>query len=84
LKKRVFQTHASAADAGETRLLVRRGRIEIKVEVNFVMRDTVQPVRRASLALTPTVRDVQMADWTSRRPWTATGARHSPFQFDSA
>jgi hypothetical protein len=60
LKRRGFQTHASAADAGETKLLVRRGRIEIKVEVNFVMRGTVQPVRRASL--TPTARDVLMAD----------------------
>jgi predicted nucleotidyltransferase component of viral defense system len=60
LKKRGFQTHASGADAGETKLLVRRGRIEIKVEVNFVMRGTVQPVRRASL--TPTARDVLMAD----------------------
>jgi hypothetical protein len=60
LKKRGFQTYASAADAGETKLLVRRGRIEIKVEVNFVMRGTVQPVRRASL--TPTARDVLMAD----------------------
>jgi Nucleotidyl transferase AbiEii toxin, Type IV TA system len=39
---------------------VRRGRLEIKVEVNFVMRGTVQPVRRASL--TPTARDVLMAD----------------------
>jgi hypothetical protein len=60
LKRRGFQTHASAADAGETKLLVRRGRIEIKVEVNFVMRGTVQPVRRASL--TPTARDALMAD----------------------
>jgi predicted nucleotidyltransferase component of viral defense system len=60
LKKRGFQTHASAADAGETKLLVRSGRIEIKVEVNFVMRGTVQPVRRTSL--TPTARDVLMAD----------------------
>ena len=60
MKKRGFQTYASAADAGETKLLVRRGRIEIKVEVNFVMRGTVQPVRRASL--TPTARDVLMAD----------------------
>ncbi len=60
LRKRGFQTHAPAADAGETKLLVRRGRIEIKVEVNFVMRGTVQPVRRASL--TPTARDVLMAD----------------------
>jgi len=60
LKKRGFQTHTSAADAGETKLLVRRGRSEIKVEVNFVMRGTVQPVRRASLM--PTARDVLMAD----------------------
>jgi predicted nucleotidyltransferase component of viral defense system len=60
LKKRGFQTHASAADVGETKLMVRRGRIEIKVEVNFVMRGTVRPVRRASL--TPTAREVLMAD----------------------
>jgi predicted nucleotidyltransferase component of viral defense system len=60
LKKRAFQIHAAAADTGETKLLVRRGRIEIKVEVNFVMRGTVQPVRHASL--TPAARDVLMAD----------------------
>lgn len=60
LKKRGFQTHAPAADAGETKLLVRRGRIEVKIEVNFVMRGTVQPVRHASL--TPGARDVLMAD----------------------
>jgi predicted nucleotidyltransferase component of viral defense system len=59
LKKRGFQTHAPAA-AGETKLLVRRGSIQVKVEVNFVMRGTVQPVRRASL--TPVARDVLMAD----------------------
>jgi hypothetical protein len=36
LNKRGFQTHALAAvDAGETKLLVRRGGIEIKIEVNF-------------------------------------------------
>lgn len=60
LKKRGFQTHAPAAAAGETKLLVRRGSIQVKVEVNFVMRGTVQPVRRASL--TPTARDILMAD----------------------
>ena len=60
LKKRGFQTHAPAAAAGETKLLVRRGSIQVKVEVNFVMRGTVQPVRRASL--TPVARDVLMAD----------------------
>ena len=60
LNKRGFQTHAPAADAGETKLLVRRGRIEVKIEVNFVLRGTVQPVRQASLA--PGARDVLMAD----------------------
>ncbi len=46
LQKQGFQTHApAAADSGETKLLVRRGNIE----VNFVMRGTVLPVRRASL-----------------------------------
>jgi len=49
LNKRGFQTHMPAADAGETKLLVRRGRIEVKIEANFVMRGTVQPVGRASL-----------------------------------
>jgi len=60
LTRRGFQTHALVADAGETKLLVRRGHIELKIEVNFVMRGTVQPVRRASL--TPVARDVLMAD----------------------
>ena len=60
LKKRGFQTHAPAVAAGETKLLVRRGSIQVKVEVNFVMRVTVQPARRASL--TPAARDVLMAD----------------------
>lgn len=60
LKKRGFQTYMPAAAAGETKLLVRRGSIQVKVEVNFVMRGTVRPVRRASL--TPAARDVLMAD----------------------
>jgi len=60
LNHRGFQTHVLAAGAGETKLLVRRGRIEVKIETNFVLRGTVQPVRRASL--TPTARDVLMAD----------------------
>ena len=60
LKQRGFQTYAPAADAGETKLLVRRGRIEVKIEVNFVMRGTVQPVRLASL--TPAAREALMAD----------------------
>jgi len=52
--------HAPAAAAGETKLLVRRGSVQVKIEVNFVMRGTVLPVRQASL--TPTARDVLMAD----------------------
>ena len=50
LRKQGFQTHSPAsADAGETKLLVRQGTIQVKIEVNFVMRGTVQPVRTASL-----------------------------------
>ena len=60
LKKRGFQTHAPAAAAGETKLLVRRGSIQVKVEVNFVMRGTVNPVRRASLV--PAARNQLLAD----------------------
>ncbi len=51
LKKRGFQTHTSTvADAGETKLFVRRENLEVKVEVNFVLRGTVHPVRKASLS----------------------------------
>lgn len=60
LKKRGFQVHAPAAADGETKLLVRRGPVQVKIEVNFVMRGTVLPVRQVSL--TPTARDVLMAD----------------------
>ena len=61
LKKQGFQTHAPAsADAGETKLLVRQGAIEVKIEVNFVMRGTVRPVRMASL--TQNARDTLQAD----------------------
>ena len=60
LKRRGFQTHAPAAAAGETKLLVRRGSIQVKVEVNFVLRGTVQPVRRASL--TTAARNYLLAD----------------------
>ncbi|MHB1529880.1 MAG: nucleotidyl transferase AbiEii/AbiGii toxin family protein [Acidiferrobacteraceae bacterium] len=61
LRARGFQTHTlAAADTGETKLLVRRAGIEVKVEVNFVMRGTVHPVRIS--ALTPTARDSLLAD----------------------
>lgn len=60
LKKRGFQIHVPPTAAGETRLLVRRGHIEVKIEVNFVLRGTVRPVRQASLM--PMARDVLMTD----------------------
>jgi predicted nucleotidyltransferase component of viral defense system len=49
-----------SADAGETKLLIRRGSVGLKVEVNFVMRGTVHPVGTASLV--PKAREVLMAD----------------------
>ena len=61
LTARGFLTHTIAsADAGETKLLVRRGNVELKVEVNFVMRGTVHPIRNASLS--PRAREVLLAD----------------------
>jgi predicted nucleotidyltransferase component of viral defense system len=61
LKKRGFQTHAATvADAGETKLFVRRDRLEVKIEVNFVLRGTVHPVRPASL--TAKARETLLAD----------------------
>jgi predicted nucleotidyltransferase component of viral defense system len=61
LKKRGFQTHvARVAGAGETKLFVRREKLEVKVEVNFVLRGTVHPVRSASLAAK--AREVLQAD----------------------
>jgi predicted nucleotidyltransferase component of viral defense system len=61
LRARGFQVRLQAAvDAAETKLLVRRGPIEVKIEVNFVMRGTVRPVRRAGLL--PRARDVLLAD----------------------
>jgi predicted nucleotidyltransferase component of viral defense system len=61
LKGRGLQARAIAdAGAGETKLLVRRAGIEVKVEVNIVMRGTVHPVRTA--ALTPMARNTLLAD----------------------
>jgi len=61
LKKRGFQTHAvTVADAGETKLFVRRDKLEVKVEVNFVLRGTVHPIRSASL--TPKAKEALLAD----------------------
>ena len=51
LKTRGFQVRTvTTTGAGETKILVRRRNIEIKVEVNFVLRGTVHPVRLASLS----------------------------------
>lgn len=61
LNDRGFQTHMPvAADASETKLLVRRGDIEVKVEVNLILRGTVLPIRKASL--TRTARETLLAD----------------------
>ena len=61
LKARGFQAHVlTTADAGETKLLVRRAGIAVKIEVNFVMRGTVYPVR--TMTLTPLARDTLLAD----------------------
>ncbi len=61
LKKRGFQTHAAiVADAGETKLFVRRDKLEGKVEVNFVLRGTVHPIR--STSLTPKAKETLLAD----------------------
>ena len=61
LKTRGFQTHAATVpDAGETKLFVRRDKLEVKVEVNFVLRGTVHPIR--STSLTPKARETLLAD----------------------
>ena len=61
LTARGFQTHPiAAADTGQTKLLVRRAGIEVKIEVNFVMRGTVHPVRMA--ALTPLAREALLSE----------------------
>jgi predicted nucleotidyltransferase component of viral defense system len=61
LEKQGFRTHASAAaESGETRLLMRQGAIEVKIEVDFVMRGTVDPVRTGTL--THNARETLQAD----------------------
>ncbi len=60
LTRRGFTVHLPQAEAGETKLLVRRDRIEVKVEVNFVTRGTVLPVHRASF--TAAARNALLAD----------------------
>jgi len=61
LKSQGFQTRTvPAQDMSETKLLVRRDGIDIKIEVNFVLRGTLHPVRRASL--TEKARETLLAD----------------------
>ncbi len=61
LHKLGFQARVpTSTDASETKLFVRQGAIEVKVEVNFVMRGTVHPVRTAQL--TQKARDTLQAD----------------------
>lgn len=61
LKAHRFTVRKQATtDAGDTKLHVRRGSIEVKVEVNFVLRGTVHPVRMASL--TARAREALQAD----------------------
>jgi predicted nucleotidyltransferase component of viral defense system len=61
LKDRGLQNHMIAPpDLGETKLLVRRGGIEVKIEANVVMRGTVHPV--SDVALCKTASDLLMAE----------------------
>lgn len=60
LQKQGFQAHAPVAAAGETKLFVRQNAIEVKIEVNFVLRGTVFPVRMATL--TENARETLEAD----------------------
>ncbi len=61
LKARGFQTRSlPSQDASETKLFVRRDGIEIKIEVNYVLRGTLHRVRKASL--TAKAREALLAD----------------------
>jgi len=61
LLKRGFNVQAmSTSDLGETKLLVRRDDLSVKVEVNTVIRGTVHPDRMMSLS--PAASDALMAD----------------------
>lgn len=61
LGKRGFKVQAlSAADMGETKLLVQRDDLVVKVEVNTVIRGTIHPVQTRSL--TPAASDALLAD----------------------
>ena len=61
LRARRLEAYVPGAGSdGETKLMVRSGAAEVKVEINTVMRGTVHHVRRANL--TPLARDTLLAD----------------------
>jgi predicted nucleotidyltransferase component of viral defense system len=61
LAKRGFKVHAwTAGDMGETKLLVTRDDLSVKVEVNTVMRGTVHPTQ--TRGLTTAASDALLAD----------------------
>jgi hypothetical protein len=61
LGRRDLKVHpVSSADLGETKLIVQRNDISVKVEVNTVIRGTVHPARIRDL--TPSASDMLMAD----------------------
>lgn len=49
LAARGFQLQRSAMDADATKLIVRRDKLIVKVEANYVLRGTVGPVRNAAM-----------------------------------
>jgi predicted nucleotidyltransferase component of viral defense system len=61
LRARRLEVYVPGAGSdGETKLMVRSGAAEVKVEINTVMRGTVHRVRRANL--TPLARDTLLTD----------------------
>ena len=61
LRARRLEVYVPGAGSdGETKLMVRSGAAEVKVEINTVMRGTVHRVRRANL--TPLARETVLAD----------------------
>lgn len=60
LRARGFTTRAPISADGETKLVVQRDGITVKIEVNTVMRGTVQPVQ--STPLTARASDILQAD----------------------
>jgi hypothetical protein len=58
---RGFRVHArSTADIGETKLMIQRDALAVKVEVNTVLRGTVYPTQ--TMGLTTAASDALMAD----------------------